>query len=74
VPSAALDDRLPLGGCVIPLCREASEQFARFRQTVDGADWQQAVVKSHNAAEALEETRKKLFGSGFGSTSVNITP
>jgi len=69
-----LDDRLHLGGRVITLCREASEQFARFRQTVDGTDWQQALKKSHNAAEALEETRKKLFGSGFGSISVNITP
>ncbi len=69
-----LDERLHLGGRVIALCREASDQFVQFRKTVNGADWQQAVKKSHDAAEALDAARKKLVGSGFGGVSVTINP
>lgn len=67
-----LDDRLHLGGGAAALCREASDLFARFRQTVNGADWQKAVKASHDAAEALEAARRKLFGSGFGGVSVKV--
>jgi len=69
-----LDARLRLGGHVFSHCREASHQLARFRDTVNGADWQQAVKKSHDAAEALDAARKKLVGSGFGGVSVTINP
>ena len=69
-----LDERFRLGGRVIALCREASDQLGRFRQNVNGAEWQQALKKAHDAAEALDSARNKLFGSGFGGVSVSIRP